>query len=192
MFGDDPGSNSGGLSPSTLQTDIGGGGLALGAIGLAGSIFEGMQASKLSQDEASLSQANAYDEERITNLHQQQMHLFNNRQNMENLRNVQKAQAQTRAAGIASGSQYGSGVQGSLSAESAMGGRNAMQLGQDLSVGDQIFAQTKDIDQNKIQMANIQGQMASAQGLQSIFGGASSFGGDLMKAAGPLSMMLGA
>lgn len=192
MLGDDPtGGLGSGLSASSIQSGIGAAGAGMGALGLVGNLIEGSKASDYASQEAGLSMQNAGYEEQISSLRQRQMNLFGQRQQMENFRNVQKARAQGMAAAVSSGSQYGSGVAGAQSSESATGGRNQMQLGQDLSIGNQIFDWTGKIDQNKIQMARLQSQQASAQGMQSGFQGLLQLGMGAMQAAGPIGMMAG-
>lgn len=174
-----------------MMGGLGGAGLGLEAIGTAGSIYAGFQEAGIEKDIASQSMQQAYDEENITKLHQQQMHLFNNRQNMENLRNVQKARSQSMAAGVTSGAQFGSGVAGAQSGEANKGGQSGRDLSQNLQVGDRIFGLTYQIDQSKIQQAQLGGQLAHWQGIGSVFGGLSGLGQGGVQAAGPLSKMFG-
>ena len=180
-----------GMSSSSIQGSTGALGLGMGVLGLLGSLSEGNQAANISSQEYQLSSQNAGYEMQISALRQRQMNLFGQRQQMENFRNVQKAKAQGMATAVQSGSQYGSGIQGAQAEETATGARNTMQIGQDLEIGNNIFGLTGKIDQNKITQAQLQSQMASLQGNQSIFQGLGQLGMGLMQSAGPLGLMLG-
>ena len=163
------GGDGGGLS---LSGGVGG---ALGAVGLGLSIFGTLGGMKAASAESSISQNQIGHEEQIEQLKQQQMVLQSNRQSIQNLRDVQKAQAMGKAAAAQGGALFGSGYAGGQSQAAAKGAYNAEGISQNLQIGQSIFAQNYAIDQDKIQMAQQQGRLATSQGEQAI-------GGDILGA----------
>ena len=179
------------VSVGGLEGMMGGGGLGLEAIGMAGSIFSGIQESGIESKIAGEERSQAVNEEQITQLHQQQMHMFGQRQAMENYRKTQQVMAQGKAAAVNQGAQFGSGLAGAQGAESAEGGQGVRNLNQNMEVGDKIFGLTYQIDQSKMQEANLGSSLAKWQGISSMFQGLSGMGQGTLQAAGPLSKMFG-
>ncbi len=166
--GKDPSSGSG-MGQGGWTAAFGIGGLALSAF----SQYEQSQAqNKVYQSDVQTAQL----EMQVNAQRQQQMHLNSQRQSIENLRNVQKTQAQGLAAATQGGAQFGSGLAGGRSQEAAQGAWTSEALSQNLQIGDQMFALDNQIDQQKINKANAESQANQSSG----FG---AFGGDIMKAA---------
>lgn len=178
-------------SVGDVSGGFGGAGLGLEAIGAAGSIYEGLKESNIANQQAGLSQNMAGLEEQITQQRQQQMVLFNQRQQMENFRNSQRVRAQGIAASVQSGAQFGSGTVGAQSAQASQQGQGQRNLSQDLGIGNKIFGLTYGIDEDKMQMAGLQGQMASAQGIGAIFGGISGMGSGMLGGSQSLGHLFG-
>ena len=166
----------------------GGGGVGGWTAGLG---LAGLGIAALGQYEQSKAQSDVYQsdvntaqlEMQVNAQRQQQMHLNSQRQSIENLRNVQKAQSQGLAAATQGGAQFGSGLAGGRSQEAAQGAWTSEALSQNLQIGDQMFALDNQIDQQKINKAKAESDASS-------WGGLGGFGGDLMKAA-PQLIQLG-
>lgn len=166
------GSNIGGGGLGSLSGDIGGG---LGAAGLGLSIAGTLSGMSEAKQQSQLSMGVAQGQENIDALRQQQMQLQSSRQSMENLRNTQKALATGKAAAANQGALYGSGYAGGQAQATDQGGWNALNINQNLEIGNQIFAQDQTIDQEKIQEAQVAGKQATSQGEMAI-------GGDVLSA----------
>lgn len=179
------------VSVSDIEGGFGGAGLGLGAIGLAGSIFSGMQSGQYEQQAAAESMKQTQLDEQINAQRQQQMVLYSQRQEMQNYRNVQRTRAMGMAAAVNSGAQFGSGIAGGQSAASAEGAQNTRNLSQNLQIGQNIFGLTSQIDQSRIAQSQDLSNSYSAQGRGSIFSGLGSFGADIMKAGQFLGPVLG-
>src|SRR6266446_7236956 len=127
-----------GLSNQVMgQAGIAGVGLGLEAFGA----YQGYQASK-EYNKASTSQIG--DELRLEDLKYQAMQMQNERQNRQNIRNVQRARSLSISSAVGSGQgamsgQSGSGLQGSLGAETTQGAINTTNLSQNLQFGQQAF-----------------------------------------------------
>lgn len=135
-----------------------------GLVGLGLAIAGTMGGMKAASAESAISIDQVQHEEQIEQLKEQQMVLQNQRQNTENLRNVQKAQAMGKAAAANQGALLGSGYAGGQAQAAAKGAWNAENLSQNLQIGKGIFAQDFAIDQDKIKMANEQSKLARSQG----------------------------
>ena len=148
----------------------------LGVVGLGMSLFGSSKQSDIAEKESAVSRNIAAEEQQQNDLRRQSMEMSSRRSQMENLRNAQRARAQGIAAGTNQGAQFGSGMAGALAQNKAQETWNSQGLGQSLALGRQNFDITAQISQNKMQMASLQGDMASAQAW-------SSLGGSVMKAA---------
>lgn len=151
--------------------------LGLMAGGAALKIFGGMQQSNIAHQQASVSMDEAHQEQNINAQKQQQMQLQANRSQLENFRNVQRARAQGLNAAVNQGANLGSGLQGGQAQAEDQGLYNSLGINQNLQIGNTIAGYNQNISQDKIQMASLGGDAASAAGL-------SSLGGALMS-AGP-------
>jgi hypothetical protein len=155
---------------------IGLGGLALSAIGQA-------QQSKAQGEvyQADINTANL--EMQVNAQRQQQMQLNFQRQSIENLRNVQKTQAQGMAAAVAGGAQFGSGAKGGQAQAAAQGAWTMESLSQNLQIGQQMFSLDNQIDQQKIAKAQAESSANKASGIAAL-------GGDITKGAGNIAQLL--
>ncbi len=152
--------------------------IGLGLAGLGLSLFGGVKQADVAKQTAQVSMGIAADEQQVQVQKQQQMELEANRAQLQNFRNVQQAQARSLAGATSQGAQFGSGLQGGLASAADQGGVNALGINQNLEIGRNIFGIDTDISGKRIQLAQLGGQAATDQGLQSL-------GGALLK-AGPI------
>lgn len=181
-----------GSSSSDIQGTMGAGGLSLGLAGMAGSIYEGFQQAGYQAQAAGISQQISGFDQQINNQRQQQMMLQSQRQQVQNLRNTQRAKAAGLSAAVGSGAQYGSGLAGAQAGETAMGAYNERNINQNEQIANNIFGLDSQINQDQIRMAGVESKAATASGFGSLFGGASSMGSGIMGAAKFLGPLMGA
>ena len=173
------------MDPTTgLDTpDSSGGGMGLGQW-TAGIGIAGLALSAIGQEQQSKAQSQVYQadvqtaqlEMQVNEQRRQQMNLNYQRQGIENLRNVQKAQAAGLAAATEGGAQFGSGLAGGRSQEAAQGAWNAESLSQNFQIGNKMFDLDNQIDQQKINKANAESSANKSSGIAGL-------GGDILKAA---------
>lgn len=152
--------------------------LALGAVGLGMQIFGGAGQAENAQQAAAVSQDVAKQEQGINDTKQKQMELEGRRTQMENIRNNQRARAMAENSAVNQGAQFGSGLQGGLGQIQDQSMFNMSGVNSALTFGRQINTYNQAISSDKQQLAQIQGDSATNQGIMSL-------GGSLMK-AGPV------
>ncbi len=113
-----------------------------------------------------------------------QMLYQSQRQEIQNLRQVQQARSASLAAGENQGAQYGSGVRGGQSAASAEGGFNALGISQAVQTGNALYGLTSQETALNQMRTTIQGNLATSQGIQSL-------GAGITGASGPIGRMAG-
>ena len=113
-----------------------------------------------------------------------QMLYQSQRQEIQNLRQVQQVRSASLAAGVSQGAQYGSGVKGGQSAASAEGGFNALGISQAVQTGSALYGLTSQETALNQMRTTIQGNLASAQGVQ-------AFGSALTGASGAIGKLGG-
>lgn len=143
----------------------------LTAASMTMSILGGNKAAEAQQQQAALSSRNAQYEMQIDQQRRQMMELDAQRKQMEVVRNAQRARSMALSSQTNQGAQFGSVRGGSLGQISGQTGINTLAISQDLGIGENIFGLNQQIDQNKIQMAALGGQVASGQG-EMMFGSA--------------------
>lgn len=156
--------------------------LGLGVIGLGMSVFSGFSSSSTAKQEAQVSADMSYQEQQQDNLRKQQMELSSQRGQLENLRNMQRARAMGIQAGVNQGAQFGSGLAGGLAAVQSQGLMANRDAAQNLAIGEGMFNYTSKINQDKQQLAQLQGQQAENAGWASL-------GGALMKSSPVLGQL---
>lgn len=172
-----------------MMSSIGAAGFGLGALGTAGSMFSGYEASQ-AQSQAYGAQMNIANlGMQINQQREQQMILTSQRQNIENLRNVQKAQAMGKASAVQSGAQFGSGLAGAQGSEAAQGAMNTRNISQNLQIGETIFGLNNQIGMQEINYAQDMSKANNWLGMGSISSGLGSLGMGLMQAAPALAML---
>ena len=146
-------------------------------------IFGGFGASRNAKQAAYLSRQMAAEEMKLNNVKQQKMELEGRRMQLESIRNNQKTRALAEAAATNQGAQFGSGLQGGLGEIQSNTNTNMAGVEFGLQFGREMSSINNTISGYKQQLADVQAEQASNQGLMSL-------GGSLMK-AGPLIGPLG-
>jgi len=152
-------------------------GAAVSAVGLGMSLFGGTQQSKIAQQQAAVSGDIAKQELGINAEKQKAMEISGRRQQLEVMRNTQRATALATNNAVTQGAQFGTGLQGGLAQVTDEGNFNMNGINSALMTGRAIAGYNNTISQDKIQLASLGGDAASAAGL-------SSLGGSILK-AGP-------
>lgn len=154
----------------------------VGAVGLGLSIFGGIEKYEGAQKQTAAQVSEINLEEQQDQVRKQAMEVSSRRQQMEVLRNAQRASSLARANATASGSQFGSGLQGGLGQIAGASGVNMLGINQNLQSGEQMFGLNALLDQQKIAYAQAGGQINTGSGL-------SSLGGSLMSSMGTLKTL---
>jgi len=144
--------------------------LGIGIVGLGLQLFGTKKAVDSSRDIANVNRGIASDEQQINAQKQQAMELSARRMQLENLRNNQRLRAQATNAATNQGAQFGSGLQGGLAQIQDQSLFNQQGVNQNLEIGENIFGINADVSQKKMQLANLQGQQATASALTSLGG----------------------
>lgn len=152
--------------------------LAIGAVGLGMQIFGGMKQAHASKEGAQISQDEARQEQSINDQKQQAMELSARRQQMEIMRNQQRARAMAVQSATTQGAQFGSGLQGGLAEITDQSLFNEVGVNSALQTGRNIAGFNANITKDKIAMAGVQSDAAQGAGLASL-------GGALVK-SGPI------
>lgn len=134
--------------------------LTLGIVGLGTSLFGGLMGASDASKAADINQDIAHQEIGINAQKKQQMILDSRRQQLENIRNVQKARSLGLTNAVSSGSQFGTGLQGGQAQATDQGVTNALGFSQNLEIGKNIFALDDKIDQDKAQLSSVQSDQA--------------------------------
>lgn len=171
-------------------------GAGLGLVGLGLSAYGTYKQSQLSKQMAGLANQEAginldvaKQQQDINDQRKQQMILTSNRQQLQTIRNSQLARSMALTASTASGSQFGSGLQGGYGQIGGDTGTNLLNLSQNLEIGKNIFGFDDQISNDRIKIAGLQGQEATIKGQQAQASATSAFGGDLTKAAGTIAQL---
>ena len=152
--------------------------IGLAAVGLGISLFGSQKQAGVSQQQAQVSAGISQDEQQINVQKQQQMQLEGRRSQLQNFRNAQRMRANAQAAATNQGAAFGSGLQGGLAGVTNQEEQNTQGINQGMQISQNIFGINSDISNKRVQMAQLGGESAEAQGL-------SSLGGSLIK-AGPI------
>lgn len=151
----------------------------LSVVGLGIQLFGGMKSSQDAQKAAQLNYGIAQDEQKINEQKNMQMQLEAQRSSLQQFRNIQRLRAQATAAATTQGAQFGSGLQGGLAEVTNEGLFNVQGINQATQFGNTIFGINNDISGKKMQLSQVQSDMASDQAL-------SSLGGALVKNSGTI------
>jgi len=152
-------------------------GAAVQAVGLGMSLFGANEQAKNAKAQAAVSMNIAQNEQQINEEKRKAMEVNARRQQMEIFRNTQRARANALQAATTQGASLGSGLQGGLADVASQGLFNLYGVNSALATGERIADFNNLISGDKIKLAQLGGEAASAQGLTSI-------GGAIMK-AGP-------
>jgi len=160
---------------------------AIGLVGVGLSVAGMIGSMGIEKKEAGVQSNIAQNEIDINNQREQQAQLEWRRANMQNFRATQQAQATGKAAAVNQGGGGGlssSGYFGGQGQASAQGATNQLGLNQNWQIGQSIFKDTSNIDQDQISMASLQSQDATWKGL-------SGLGGSLSSSSGKLGSLFG-
>lgn len=158
------------------------------------------QSASYAQQEGAINTSIAGYEQQENAQRQQAMVLSNQRQQTENIRNSQKAQALGLSTAVNQGAQFGSGLQGGQSAAKDQENYNALGFSQNLQIGQNLFGLSNNISSQKINLygvqtseaqakAQYQGTQAGLQGQAAFDTGLTSLGKDLVGGAGTLGKL---
>lgn len=167
----------------------------IGAVGVGGSIYEGLQMKKtesaIGRDQWQLKN----EEQQNLDVQRQQQTLDYTRQTRAIARNAIQTSAQSKAASVASGSQFGSGEAGGQAQIKASAGTNQVSLNQNYQLGQKAFdiasteiSTAQDIGQLQTQAS---GEAASASMWAALTGQAGAISSSLSSAGGSISSMAG-
>lgn len=156
---------------------------AIGLVGLGISLFGGMSAADDAKQAAATQSKIAGLEGGLEDQRHTAMELSASRQQLEILRNNQRARATATNNAVSQGANLGSGLQGGLAQVQDQSLFNLAGVNQNLQIGEAQFGINKQITEQKQQLATIQGQQASDQGLASL-GGAITKAGPALGAFG--------
>lgn len=121
-------------------------------------------------------------EQRAEALRKQQMEIQARRQNMEIVRNQQRARSMALATATAQGAGLGSGLQGGYGQIGGQTGLNLLGVSQGLQFGNTMFGINQDISGARMRLADAQSNAAFGAGL-------SSLGGTMISSAGQISSL---
>lgn len=167
----------GGLNPLADLTAV------TQVVGLGMSIFGGASSASDAKQAANIQSNIAGLEGGLEDQRHTAMELSAHRQQLEILRNNQRARATAMTNATSQGAQYGSGLQGGLAQVQDQSLFNLAGVNQNLQIGEAMFGINKQITEQKQQLAQVQSQSATDQGVASL-------GGSLIK-AGPVIGNLG-
>lgn len=134
------------------------------------SAFAGFSAADKANQASQINMQIGGDEQKINNQKRMQMELEASRSQLQNMRNAQRLRAQATAAATNQGATFGSGLYGGLSEITGTENTNRTSINQNLGIGRNIFGLNDDISQKKIQLAGVQGDMATDQAWASLGG----------------------
>lgn len=139
-------------------------------VGLGMSLFGGASAASDAKQAAQIQSKIAGYEGELEDQRHTAMELSAHRQQLEILRNNQRHRALAINNATQQGAQFGSGLQGGLAQVEDQGLFNLAGVNQNLEIGQAMFGINKQITQQKQQLAMVQGQQATDQGLASLGG----------------------
>lgn len=159
--------------------------IGIGLAGLGLQAFGTMQGTSTAKEAAGVSANIAGLEGQVESQRKKMMELTAHRDMIELSRRTQRARAQAESNAVSQGAQYGSGLQGGLAQITSQGAYNQLGLNQNLAIGRNIFGLNAQISQDRVRMAQLKGEEASASGLRNL-------GGSLTGSAGTLGNIFGA
>lgn len=151
------------------------GGLLLGGVG-AYVQYQGQQAAAAAQEKSTAAQ------QRAEAARQRQMELEASRRKREIIRQGVLQRAQTTAAAVASGAQFGSGLPGALGGATGQQNYNVQGVEHSQAVGQEIFGANQ-------QLLGARREEAQAGATTALGGGLSSFGSRLVSNLGSINRL---
>jgi hypothetical protein len=158
------------MDPLTIGLQAGG--LALQAFGAFG-------AASKAHEAADINIGIAGDEQQINEQKRLQMEMSARRQQVEVMRNAQRAGAQSTAAAANQGALFGSGYAGGQGQITAQATFDEQGINNNLSIGENIFSINNDISSKKMQLSSVQANQATDTALMSLGGSVVSNAGTI-------------
>lgn len=152
--------------------------IGITAVGLGMSIMGGMKKAETARQTAAVSQQMAQTEMQQNAVRRRAMEVAARRQQMEVLRNQQRARSLALANATSQGAQFGSGLSGGYGQIAGQTNWNLAGISEGLNSGRQMFDLDAQLGGQKMQMAQLGGQAATAQGIMSL-------GGSFLQSAEP-------
>ncbi len=152
-------------------------GMGMEAVGFGLELYGGLQASKYAHQEAQIEKDKLANEQLQDNTRRAAMELSADRQQKEQVRQMQVSRSMQLAAGQASGGQFSSGLAGAQAGTSGQGNVNRLGISQSLQFGEKMFDLNDMLNSLKMSEAGIEAKKSDAAGISAI-------GGGLMKAGG--------
>lgn len=143
-------------------------GAVAGIAGLGLSIFGGLEKSRISGEISQAQQQISKYEQQQEGVRRQAMLLSARRQQIEVLRNQQRARSLALQAATTQGAQQGSGLQGGYGQIAGATQWNLAGITSNLDFGNQMFGLNAQISQQKQKIASLGGEAATAGGIGSI------------------------
>ena len=150
--------------------------------GIGASVYGAQQSASASRNAAAATQQQVAAQQKQEDLRKRQMELEARRRSLEITRQQQRARSLALTNATSQGGQLGSGLQGGYGQISGQANTQQLALGQNLSIGQQMFGFGQDISNSRIAYANSQSQAAFGSGL-------SSLGGALINSLGPINRL---
>jgi hypothetical protein len=153
--------------------------IASGVAGLGLSIFGGSQQVSAASQKASAEKAIASYETQQDEIRRRAMELSAHRQQIEVLRNAQRARSLALNNATSQGAQFGSGLQGGYGQIAGAANWNNAGIQQNLGFGEQMFDINKQINAQKMNISDAGSLSATGAGM-------SKLGGSLMSSFNPI------
>lgn len=147
-----------------------------GLAGLGVSIFGDVSAMGASKDIANISQQEAFVGSQMNAVREQAMSMSAHRQELQQVRNMQKARSQALSTAQSQGAQFSSGLAGAYGSISGAGNSNIAGISSGLQFGQQEFGLEAQLSGLKQQMASAQSNLATDQGIAAMGSGIMSAG----------------
>lgn len=158
--------------------------VGLGLAGFGMRLFGGMGASEEAKKQAELSKQNfKYNQQLQENRHKAML-LASRRQQLEILRNSQRARAMGLNAAVSQGAQFGSGIQGGYGQVAGQTNTNLLGNFQSLELGQESYGLNRKISANNMLISESQSRMSQDQGIMSL-------GGSLLQSAPTIGKLFG-
>lgn len=168
------------MATAEFGTEVTGG---AGLLGLGGSLFGGLESASGAKAKYQAEQNIASLEMQVNEQRRQAMEISARRQQLQNVRNAQQAQATALASAVGSGAQFSSSAQSGQRQAGAEAAYSNLGVSLNEQIGENIFNIESSISAQKIAEAQAESKIASGQGISSIFGAIGSQAGNIGKLA---------
>lgn len=142
----------------------------IGGIGLGTQVLGGIMGSSAASERAEIEKNIASQEMQANSLRHTQMVLNSRRQQLEIVRNGQRARAMALNAATNQGAQFGSGLAGGYGQISGRTNNDLLSNSQNLQIGQGLFGIDNNISRYKMQLGDVQSDTSTSQGIQSLGG----------------------